>query len=202
MSRYLLPTLWQLRSCFCGAPSLTRGRVCLFYMLLALTSVVFLGSDFLRTRDHILLSQIWEFPFRRLLRLSGSQWSYSNSPPHGCCLQACCQSVRVRVTLRPAVYRQSVGLGAEPIETHGQNFFSQLNTCGHSPYITSSLTRGWVCHLQLPLALASAFILGPSPVGLETVFYCLRSETSLFVATYGSQGHGGGIRPRLHTGVL
>jgi hypothetical protein len=28
--------LWQLRSCFCGAPSLTRGRVCLLYMLLAL----------------------------------------------------------------------------------------------------------------------------------------------------------------------
>jgi hypothetical protein len=26
--------LWQLRSCFYGAPSLTRGRVCLLYMLL------------------------------------------------------------------------------------------------------------------------------------------------------------------------
>jgi hypothetical protein len=32
--------------------------------------------------------------------------------------------VRVRVTLRLAVYRQSVRLGAEPLETHGQNFFS------------------------------------------------------------------------------
>jgi hypothetical protein len=42
---------------------------------------------------------------------------------------------------------------------------------------------------------------GPSPLGLETVFYCLRFETSLFVASYDSQGHGGGIRPRLHTGV-
>jgi hypothetical protein len=39
--------------------------------------------------------------------------------------------------------------------------FSQMNTCGHSPYITSSLTKGWVCHLQLLLALASEFILGP-----------------------------------------
>jgi hypothetical protein len=29
-----------------------------FYMLLALASVIFLGSEFLRTRDHILLSQI------------------------------------------------------------------------------------------------------------------------------------------------
>jgi hypothetical protein len=35
-----------------------------------------------------------------------------------------------------------------------------LNTCGHSPYITSSLTRRFVCHLQLLLALDSAFILG------------------------------------------
>jgi hypothetical protein len=29
-------TLWQLRSSFCGAPSLTSGRVCLLYMLLTL----------------------------------------------------------------------------------------------------------------------------------------------------------------------
>jgi hypothetical protein len=32
------------------------------------------------------------------------------------------------------------------------------------------------------------------------IFYCLRFETSLFVAFYDSKGHGGGIRPRLHTG--
>jgi hypothetical protein len=51
-------TLWQLRSCFCGTPSLTRGRVCLLYMLLALASVVFLGSESLGTRDHILLSLV------------------------------------------------------------------------------------------------------------------------------------------------
>jgi hypothetical protein len=38
-------------------------------------------------------------------------------------------------------------------------------------------------------------------VGLATTFYCLRFETSLFVASYDSQGYGGGIRPRLHTGV-
>jgi hypothetical protein len=60
--------------------------------------------------------------------------------------------VRVRVTLRLAVYRQSVRLGDKPFET-------QLNTCFHSPYITSSLTRGSVCSLQLLLALASTVIL-------------------------------------------
>jgi hypothetical protein len=36
-----------------------------FYMLLALASVVFLESESLSTRDHILLSQIRDFPFRR-----------------------------------------------------------------------------------------------------------------------------------------
>jgi hypothetical protein len=51
-------TLWQLRSCFSGAPSLTRRRVCLSYMLVVLASAVILGSEFLGTRDHILLSQI------------------------------------------------------------------------------------------------------------------------------------------------
>jgi hypothetical protein len=49
---------------------------------------------------------------------------------------------------------------------------------------------------------ASAVFLGRSPEGLPTVFYCLRFETSLFVTSYDSQGHGGGIRPRLHTDVL
>jgi hypothetical protein len=34
---------------------------------------------------------------------------------------------------------------------------------------------------------------------LATIFYCLRFETSLFVAFYDSQGRGGNIRPRLHT---
>jgi hypothetical protein len=74
-------TLWQLRSCFGGAPSLTRGRVCLLYMMLVVTSVVLLGSESLGTRYYLLLSQIWDFPFRRLLRLTGSRWSYANPPP-------------------------------------------------------------------------------------------------------------------------
>jgi hypothetical protein len=51
--------IWQLRSCFCGASSLTRGRVCLLFMLPALASAVFLWSESLGTSDHILLSQIW-----------------------------------------------------------------------------------------------------------------------------------------------
>jgi hypothetical protein len=68
---------------FCWAPSLTIGRACVLYMLLALVSAVFLGSESLGTRDHILLSQIWNFHFRRFLRLAGSRWRYSTPPPHG-----------------------------------------------------------------------------------------------------------------------
>jgi hypothetical protein len=58
---------------FCGAPSLMRGRVCHLYMLLALASTVL---------DHILLSQIWDFPFCRLLWFVGSRWRYSTPPSH------------------------------------------------------------------------------------------------------------------------
>jgi hypothetical protein len=82
MTRYLL-LFDSYGLIFCGAPSLTTGRVCLLYMLLALASAVFLGSESLGTRNHILLSQIWDFPFRRLLRLAGSRWRYSTPPPHG-----------------------------------------------------------------------------------------------------------------------
>jgi hypothetical protein len=76
---YLSLTITAL---FLWASSLTRGSVWLLYMLLALASVVFLGSESLWTRNHILLSQIWDFPFRRLLRLTGSRWRYSTPPPH------------------------------------------------------------------------------------------------------------------------
>jgi hypothetical protein len=38
---------------------------------------------------------------------------------------------------------------------------------------------------------------GSSPMGLETIFYCLRFKTSLFIASYDSQGYNGGIRPHL-----
>jgi hypothetical protein len=38
----------------------------------------------------------------------------------------------------------------QPLETHDQ-FIFQLNTYDYSPYVTTSLTRGWVCRLQLLL---------------------------------------------------
>jgi hypothetical protein len=82
MTRYLL-LVDSYGFVFCGALSLTRGRVRLLYMLLAHASAVFLWSESLGTRGHILLSHIWDFHFRRLLRLAGSRWMYSTPPPHG-----------------------------------------------------------------------------------------------------------------------
>jgi hypothetical protein len=102
-------TVRQLRVCWGGALSLTRGRVCRLQLLLVLASAVILGSESRWIRDHILLSQIRDSPtwrakspylyplgigwpsytpgtgfhFRRLLRLTGLRWWYSNPPPHG-----------------------------------------------------------------------------------------------------------------------
>jgi hypothetical protein len=79
----LFITVRQLLVCWCGALSPTRGRVCRLQLLLVLASVVILGSESSRTRDHILRSPIQGFPFRRLLRLAGLRWRYSTPPSHG-----------------------------------------------------------------------------------------------------------------------
>jgi hypothetical protein len=50
-------------------------------------------------------------------------------------------------------------LATSPLRPTTSTFIFQLNTCGYSPYETSSLTRGWVFRLQLLLGLASAVIL-------------------------------------------
>jgi hypothetical protein len=54
-----------------------------FAIATGLASTVILGSESSGIRDHILLSQIRDFHFRRLLRLSRLRWRYSTPPPHG-----------------------------------------------------------------------------------------------------------------------
>jgi hypothetical protein len=72
-----------LRVCWCGTLSLTKGIICRLKFLLALASAVILGYESLGTRDHLLLSQIRDFPLWRLLPLAGLRGRYSTPPPHG-----------------------------------------------------------------------------------------------------------------------
>jgi hypothetical protein len=58
-----------------------------------------------------------------------------------------------------------------PLRLTTSNFIFQLNTCFHSPYVTSSLTRGWA-----RWSSAAQSFSGQSPAGLMTTFYCLRFE--------------------------
>jgi hypothetical protein len=76
-------TVRQLWVCRCGARSLTRGWVCLLQWLLALASAVILRSESCRGHNHILLSQIQDFPFHCFQRLARLQWRYLTPPPCG-----------------------------------------------------------------------------------------------------------------------
>jgi hypothetical protein len=111
----------------------------------------------------------------------------------------CCKP-SLSLILRPTVSRPVYLEIKHPPGAYDKIFITvrQLRVCWCGAL---SLLRGRVfynCSWPSPAQLFS----GPSPVGLVTIFYCLRFETSLFVASYDSQGYGGGIRPRLHTGTL
>jgi hypothetical protein len=69
------------------------------------------------------------------------------------------------------VYRQSVRLGAKPLETHVQRIsFLQLSPCGHSTYVTSSQ-----CRVTLRMVVyRQSFRLGDKPLGTHnTKFFQL-----------------------------
>jgi hypothetical protein len=88
-------TIWQLRSCFffCGAPlwrdDVSVCCICCWSSPAQSSS----GPSPFVLATIFLLSQIWDFPFRHLLRLAGSRWRYSTPPV----------KVKVKVALRLTV---------------------------------------------------------------------------------------------------
>jgi hypothetical protein len=118
----ILIIVLQLRVCWFGAPSLTRGRVCRLQLLLALASAVIFGSESRGTRGRILLPQIRDFPFRRL-RLAGLRRRYSIPPPH-----ENLDRFKVKVTLWLTV-SQSVYLGVEPRLGLMTRYFFLFESC-------------------------------------------------------------------------
>jgi hypothetical protein len=106
--------------------------------------------------------------------------------------------VKAKVTLRLTV-SQSV-LVPSPIwaswpDSHYCLTVTVLFYVGH-PLWREDGSVFCICYWPLPALSFS----GPSPLVLATILYCLRIESFLFVASYDSQGHCGGIRPRLRTG--
>jgi hypothetical protein len=90
-------TLWQLQTCFCGAPSLTRGRVCLTTRRVIVEVCDELSSNFVplinpwrepteNTALLLLRACLLEFPRDRL---SASPWARWRLPSNGCCLAVC-----------------------------------------------------------------------------------------------------------------
>jgi hypothetical protein len=124
-----------------------------------------------------------------------------SSPPAPCRATVKVFKVKVNVTLQLMV-SQSVSLCVEPhlglmtrylllFDSYGLVFMGR-------PLWLGDGSVSCVCCWPSP---AQSF-LGRSPLGLATIFYYLRFETSIFVAFYDSQGHGGGIWSCLHTGVV
>jgi hypothetical protein len=68
-----------------------------------------------------------------------------------------------------------------PLETHDQIFFFLLNSCGNSPYVTSSLTRGWVCLLSKVKFMLRPTVSRPPIWGLRPSFHYCQTIAGLLI---------------------
>jgi hypothetical protein len=129
-------------------------------MLLVLASVVFLGSEFIGTPDQILLSQIWDFPFRRLLRLAGSRWRYSTPPPHRCTNSSLGTSRYINSgrTPRKTPYSivPSLGVFTDQFLSNRRPIVARVGSLGN--VLTESLpSNGYIRH-NIKSSISSVFI--------------------------------------------
>jgi hypothetical protein len=88
---------------------------------------------------HILLSRIWDFPFRRLLRLAWSRWRYSTPPPH---VESDCRAYNISAR---TTYRTPFFYGCVGVHYRGNVF-------------TEPLLRNW---LHNPVSLLLRALQGP-----------------------------------------
>jgi hypothetical protein len=101
------------------------------------------------------------FPFRRLLRLAGIRWRYSTPPPRSALSQLQSQSQNQSQSqshFTTGGLLPIISSWRQPLETHDQRFFFRINPCGHTPYVTSPLTRRWVCLLWIRLAFGQVYV--------------------------------------------
>jgi hypothetical protein len=86
----------------------------------------------------------WEVPYRDIRFTAHHIWHVSVT--NGRNSKVTNRLKTESVNLRLAVYRQAVCHGVKLLVDHDQTFFFwQLNSCGHSLYVISWQTRGWVC---------------------------------------------------------
>jgi hypothetical protein len=139
-------------------------------------------------------------------------------------MQACAAGYALtyaKVKVGVIVTLTTCGLPTIPLRPTTSIFFFQLNTSGYSPYVTSSLTRGWGLsftlaadprhrsHSWVRVLRNSYFTVSVNLLGQVPVFISPRDRVdhlypqalgSVFVASYDSQGYGAGIRTFLHKG--
>jgi hypothetical protein len=69
-------------------------------------------------------------------------------------------------------------LASSPLRLTTRDFFFQVNPCGHSPYVTFSLTKWWVCLLCMCLAFRQVYISHIQHV-TENSFFCTIYSSSV-----------------------
>jgi hypothetical protein len=156
-----------------------RGWFCRLQLLLGLASAVNLRSESHGTHDHILLSQIRDS---------------SNLEGHFPVFISTRNSLSLNLMLRPTVSRP-VCLG---ISTHlglTTRFLLLSHSCEFVDVGRSLWREGGSVFYNRCWSWPAQSFSSPSPMGLITIFCCLRFENSLFVASYDPQGYDGNIGP-------
>jgi hypothetical protein len=156
-------------------------------------------SSFLRFLHH------HNHPGLRPIGGRSAEWTQMDPPP------------TIPIILWLTVYRTwFFVLATSPLRLTTSNFIFQLNTCGYSPYVTSSLMMSFTIgagprqrsKVRLPRDSWPHFIASNSrlsqPGGPDNLIYRVaqlypKALGSLFVASYNSHSHDERIRPHLHT---